>query len=144
MAVGMDLEDGSILHEGARLIVTQPGQVVLREGSVAGGLYYVVSGSLETCLGEGHVGQDVLSVGGQGTFAGQLQCLSGMASFISLRTPQHCVMVHIPFKDMTAKLATDHQLACRLVQHVMRFVSPLVRQVDFVIDWSELEGGEAL
>lgn len=144
MATSLGLADASALREGARLLVTKPCEVVLREGSTAGGLYYVVSGKLETCLGEGHVGQDVLFVGGQGTFAGQLQCLSGMASFISLRTPEPCVMVHVPFQQMAAKLDAHHELASALVQQVMRLVSPLVRFVDFIIDWSELEAGEAL
>ena len=46
---------------------------------------------------------------------------------------------------LTIRILSEHPIAvCGIANDLVRRLSPFVRQVDFALDWTELEAGKAL
>eukprot|EP00049_Salpingoeca_infusionum_P016691 m.343654 g.343654 ORF g.343654 m.343654 type:complete len:1274 (+) comp16131_c0_seq4:4039-7860(+) len=81
-----------------------------------------------------------------GEFTGELAVLSNVESFITVRAREDSILLKITRANVMAYLRTPEsvKLLNVLVQSMLKTISPLVRQIDFAIDWLHMHAGSVL
>ena len=138
----MDLEDTENLRKVVKLRTFGEGDVLWREmnhGDVA--LGFVVQGSMTMTQSDGHVGQDLMFSVTRGECFGQLATLTGEANFYTCTAAQPSLVAVICKEAFFTLVSQTPEIALSLAHSTIRVLSPLVRKIDFALDWITVESG---
>ncbi|XP_053137996.1 patatin-like phospholipase domain-containing protein 7 isoform X4 [Hemicordylus capensis] len=141
----MKLDDPSLLHGKVSLHQVTAGTVVSRQGDQDVNIRFVISGMLhvyqrkidseeETCLFITHPGELV----------GQLAVLTGEPLIFTLKANRDCTFLSISKSHFYEIMREQPTVVLGVAHTVVKRMSSFVRQIDFALDWMEVEAGRAV
>ncbi|KAM6170165.1 patatin-like phospholipase domain-containing protein 7 [Rhynchocyon petersi] len=141
----MKLDDPSLLDGRVMLLHVPAGTVVSRQGDQDVNILFVVSGLLhvyqrkidseeDTCLFLTHPGEMV----------GQLAVLTGEPLIFSIKANRDCCFLSISKAHFYEIMRKQPTVVLGVAHTVVKRVSSFVRQIDFALDWMEVEAGRAI
>ncbi|XP_013011319.1 patatin-like phospholipase domain-containing protein 7 isoform X3 [Cavia porcellus] len=141
----MNLDDPSLLEGRVTFLHVPAGTVVLRQGDQDVNILFVVSGLLhvyqrkidsqeDTCLFLTHPGEMV----------GQLAVLTGEPLMFTIRANRDCGFLSISKAHFYEIMRKQPAIVLGVAHTVVKRMSSFVRQIDFALDWMEVEAGRAI
>lgn len=120
-------------------------ETLIDQGDLEADLFFVVSGNLTVSVVRDTATSDsVLRTAGPGCFVGELAVLSDIEAFSSATATTTTTIARIKRDVLVGIMDTQPDVVVKIAARVLSHLSPLVRQVDFALDWSLLESGRAL
>nr|XP_056716112.1 patatin-like phospholipase domain-containing protein 7 [Euleptes europaea] len=141
----MKLDDPSHLNGKVTLHQVTAGTVVSRQGDQDVNIRFVISGMLhvyqrkidseeETCLFITHPGELV----------GQLAVLTGEPLIFTIKANRDCSFLAISKSHFYEIMREQPTVVLGVAHTVVKRMSSFVRQIDFALDWMEVEAGRAV
>ncbi|XP_075762121.1 patatin-like phospholipase domain-containing protein 7 isoform X3 [Pelodiscus sinensis] len=141
----MKLDDPSLLKGKVTLHQVTAGTVVSRQGDQDVHIRFVISGLLhvyqrkidseeETCLFITHPGEIV----------GQLAVLTGEPLIFTIKANRDCTFLSISKSHFYEIMRVQPSVVLGVAHSVVKRMSSFVRQIDFALDWMEVEAGRAV
>ncbi|XP_047380278.1 patatin-like phospholipase domain-containing protein 7 isoform X1 [Sciurus carolinensis] len=141
----MKLDDPSLLDGRVEFLHVPAGTVVSRQGDQDVNILFVVSGLLhvyqqkidsqeDTCLFLTHPGEMV----------GQLAVLTGEPLMFTIKANRDCSFLSISKTHFYAIMRKQPAVVLGVAHTVVKRMSSFVRQIDFALDWMEVEAGRAI
>ncbi|XP_048669201.1 patatin-like phospholipase domain-containing protein 7 isoform X6 [Marmota marmota marmota] len=141
----MKLDDPSLLDGRVEFLHVPAGTVVSRQGDQDVNILFVVSGLLhvyqqkidsqeDTCLFLTHPGEMV----------GQLAVLTGEPLMFTIRANRDCSFLSISKAHFYEIMRKQPSVVLAVAHTVVKRMSSFVRQIDFALDWMEVEAGRAI
>lgn len=141
----MKLDDPSLLEGRVTFLHVPAGTVVSRQGDQDVNILFVVSGLLhvyqrkidsqeDTCLFLTHPGEMV----------GQLAVLTGEPLMFTIRANRDCGFLSISKAHFYEIMRKQPAVVLGVAHTVVKRMSSFVRQIDFALDWMEVEAGRAV
>ncbi|XP_077332852.1 patatin-like phospholipase domain-containing protein 7 isoform X1 [Lithobates pipiens] len=139
------LKDPSLLNGRVTLHQVKGGTVLSRQGDQDVNIRFVISGLLhvyqrkidreeETCLFITHPGELV----------GQLAVLTGEPLIFTIKANRDCAFLSISKCHFYEIMREQPSVVLGVAHTVVKRMSPFVRQIDFALDWMEVEAGRAV
>ncbi|XP_069603784.1 patatin-like phospholipase domain-containing protein 7 isoform X2 [Ranitomeya imitator] len=139
------LQDPSLLDGRVTLHQVKGGTVLSRQGDQDVNIRFVISGLLhvyqkkidreeETCLFITHPGELV----------GQLAVLTGEPLIFTIKANRDCTFLSISKLHFYEIMREQPSVVLGVAHTVVKRMSPFVRQIDFALDWMEVEAGRAV
>ncbi|XP_054724665.1 neuropathy target esterase sws-like isoform X1 [Uloborus diversus] len=142
----LGLDDDTYVKDYVTVKELSANTYIIREEAVEDvALLYVIAGSLNVSQKTVDKKEEsYLFVVHSGEIMGALAVLSGEPSLFTVRT-RHFSQVGILSKKNTYEILRQKPLAVlHLAQSVIKRLSPFVRQIDFALDWINVESGRAI
>ncbi|XP_072840759.2 patatin-like phospholipase domain-containing protein 7 isoform X2 [Pogona vitticeps] len=141
----MKLDNPSLLNGKVTLHQVTAGTVVSRQGDQDVNIRFVISGMLhvyqrkidseeETCLFITHPGELV----------GQLAALTGEPLIFTIKANRDCSFLAIAKSHFYEIMREQPTVVLGVAHTVVKRMSSFVRQIDFALDWMEVEAGRAV
>uniref|UniRef100_A0A8C5WQQ8 lysophospholipase n=1 Tax=Laticauda laticaudata TaxID=8630 RepID=A0A8C5WQQ8_LATLA len=141
----MKLDDLSLLNGKVTLHQVTAGTMVSRQGDQDVSIRFVISGVLhvyqrkidseeETCLFVTHPGELV----------GQLAVLTGEPLIFTIKANRDCTFLAISKSQFYEIMREQPTVVLGVAHMVVKRMSSFVRQIDFALDWMEVEAGRAV
>ncbi|XP_074871367.1 patatin-like phospholipase domain-containing protein 7 isoform X2 [Carettochelys insculpta] len=141
----MKLDDPLLLKGKVTLHQVTAGTVVSRQGDQDVYIQFVISGLLhvyqrkidseeETCLFITHPGEIV----------GQLAVLTGEPLIFTIKANRDCTFLSISKSHFYEIMRVQPSVVLGVAHSVVKRMSSFVRQIDFALDWMEVEAGRAV
>ncbi|XP_073170147.1 patatin-like phospholipase domain-containing protein 7 isoform X3 [Lepidochelys kempii] len=141
----MKLDDPLLLKGKVTLHQVTAGTVVSRQGDQDVNIQFVISGLLhvyqrkidseeETCLFITHPGEIV----------GQLAVLTGEPLIFTIKANRDCTFLSISKSHFYEIMRVQPSVVLGVAHSVVKRMSSFVRQIDFALDWMEVEAGRAV
>ncbi|XP_074916595.1 patatin-like phospholipase domain-containing protein 7 isoform X8 [Chelonoidis abingdonii] len=141
----MKLNDPLLLKGKVTLHQVTAGTVVSRQGDQDVNIWFVISGLLhvyqrkidseeETCLFITHPGEIV----------GQLAVLTGEPLIFTIKANRDCMFLSISKSHFYEIMRVQPNVVLGMAHSVVKRMSSFVRQIDFALDWMEVEAGRAV
>ncbi|XP_051832810.1 patatin-like phospholipase domain-containing protein 7 isoform X2 [Antechinus flavipes] len=141
----MKLDDPSLLDNKVTLLHVPAGTIVSKQGDQDVNIRFVVSGMLHvyqqkidseenTCLFITHPGELV----------GQLSVLTGEPLIFTIKANKECCFLSISKSNFYEIMRKQPNVVLAVAHTVVKRMSPFVRQMDFALDWMEVEAGRAI
>uniref|UniRef100_A0A8C8YUI9 lysophospholipase n=1 Tax=Prolemur simus TaxID=1328070 RepID=A0A8C8YUI9_PROSS len=141
----MKLDDPSLLDGRVALFHVPAGTVVSKQGDQDVSILFVVSGLLhvyqretdsreDTCLFLTHPGETV----------GQLAVLTGEPLLFTIKANRDCSFLSISKAHFYEIMRKQPTVVLGMAHTVVKRMSSFVRQIDFALDWMEVEAGRAI
>lgn len=139
------LQDPSLLNGRVTLHQVKGGTILSRQGDQDVNIRFVISGLLhvyqrkidreeETCLFITHPGELV----------GQLAVLTGEPLIFTIKANRDCTFLSISKCHFYEIMREQPSVVLGVAHTVVKRMSPFVRQIDFALDWMEVEAGRAV
>ncbi|XP_066436174.1 patatin-like phospholipase domain-containing protein 7 isoform X2 [Eleutherodactylus coqui] len=139
------LQAPSLLNGRVTLHQVKGGTVLSRQGDQDVNIRFVISGLLhvyqrkidreeETCLFITHPGELV----------GQLAVLTGEPLIFTIKANRDCTFLSISKCHFYEIMREQPSVVLGVAHTVVKRMSPFVRQIDFALDWMEVEAGRAV
>ncbi|XP_051022142.1 LOW QUALITY PROTEIN: patatin-like phospholipase domain-containing protein 7 [Acomys russatus] len=141
----MKLDDPSLLDGRVSFLHVPAGTIVSKQGDQDVNILFVVSGLLhvyqqkidsleDTCLFLTHPGEMV----------GQLAVLTGEPLMFTIRANRDCSFLSISKAHFYEIMRERPDIVLGVAHTVVKRMSSFVRQIDFALDWMEVEAGRAI
>ncbi|XP_060245624.1 patatin-like phospholipase domain-containing protein 7 isoform X4 [Meriones unguiculatus] len=141
----MKLDDPSLLDGRVAFLHVPAGTIVSKQGDQDVNILFVVSGLLhvyqqkidsleDTCLFLTHPGEMV----------GQLAVLTGEPLMFTIRANRDCSFLSISKAHFYEIMRERPDIVLGVAHTVVKRMSSFVRQIDFALDWMEIEAGRAI
>uniref|UniRef100_A0A8C8SYC4 Patatin like phospholipase domain containing 7 n=1 Tax=Pelusios castaneus TaxID=367368 RepID=A0A8C8SYC4_9SAUR len=141
----MKLDDPLLLKGKVTLHQVTAGTVVSRQGDQDVNIRFVISGLLhvyqrkidseeETCLFITHPGELV----------GQLAVLTGEPLIFTIKANRDCTFLSISKSHFYEIMRVQPSVVLGMAHSLVKRMSSFVRQIDFALDWMEVEAGRAV
>lgn len=141
----MKLDDPSLLDGRVAFLHVPAGTIVSKQGDQDVNILFVVSGMLhvyqqkidsleDSCLFLTHPGEMV----------GQLAVLTGEPLMFTIRANRDCSFLSISKAHFYEIMRKRPDVVLGVAHTVVRRMSSFVRQIDFALDWMEVEAGRAI
>ncbi|XP_028628611.1 patatin-like phospholipase domain-containing protein 7 isoform X2 [Grammomys surdaster] len=141
----MKLDDPSLLDGRVAFLHAPSGTTVSKQGDQDVNILFVVSGMLhvyqqkidsleDTCLFLTHPGEMV----------GQLAVLTGEPLMFTIRANRDCSFLSISKAHFYEIMKKRPDVVLGVAHTVVKRMSSFVRQIDFALDWMEVEAGRAI
>lgn len=143
----LDIQQEEFLRDRIEIRTLEPGHVIMTEDSHNdAALVYILSGSLiMSQRGDQDGNQDlVLYTASKGECVGQLAMLTGEANFYCCKAREHSIVAILPREAFFTIVCETPEMVLSLAHQCIIRLSPMVRQVDFALDWLNIESGKAL
>uniref|UniRef100_A0A4W2DVY3 lysophospholipase n=1 Tax=Bos indicus x Bos taurus TaxID=30522 RepID=A0A4W2DVY3_BOBOX len=141
----MKLDDPSLLDGRVALLHVPGGTVVLRQGDQDTSILFVVSGLLHVYQRKIDSEEDTfLFMARPGEMVGQLAVLTGEPLIFTIRANRDCSFLSISKAHFYDIMRRQPAVVLSVAHTVVRRVSSFVRQIDFALDWMEVEAGRAI
>ncbi|OQV26013.1 Neuropathy target esterase [Hypsibius exemplaris] len=141
-SANMESLDDKILYKRA-----QPGMYLVHELDNDSSMYYVVSGSLsvsQKLVDKADHRNTHLFVAVRGELVGTLAVLTGEPSMFNIRAKVPSKVLTITRSDFFELLRENPHIALSAAHCFAERMSPFVRQIDFALDWEQMESGRAV
>ncbi|XP_029775689.1 patatin-like phospholipase domain-containing protein 7 isoform X2 [Suricata suricatta] len=141
----MKLEDPSLLDGRVTLLHVPGGTVVSRQGDQDVNILFVVSGLLHVYQQKIDSEEDTcLFVVRPGEMVGQLAVLTGEPLIFTIKANRDCSFLSISKAYFYEIMRKQPAVVLGVAHTVVKRVSSFVRQIDFALDWMEVEAGRAV
>ncbi|XP_040081590.1 patatin-like phospholipase domain-containing protein 7 isoform X2 [Oryx dammah] len=141
----MKLDDPSLLDGRVALLHVPGGTVVLKQGDQDTSILFVVSGLLHVYQRKIDSEEDTfLFMARPGEMVGQLAVLTGEPLIFTIRANRDCSFLSISKAHFYDIMRRQPAVVLSVAHTVVRRVSSFVRQIDFALDWMEVEAGRAI
>ncbi|XP_052581440.1 patatin-like phospholipase domain-containing protein 7 isoform X3 [Peromyscus californicus insignis] len=141
----MKLDDPSLLDGRVAFLQVPAGTIVSKQGDQDVNILFVVSGLLhvyqqkidsleDTCLFLTHPGEMV----------GQLAVLTGEPLMFTIKANRDCSFLSISKAHFYEIMRKRPDIVLGVAHTVVKRMSSFVRQIDFALDWMEVEAGRAI
>uniref|UniRef100_A0A8D0STJ5 lysophospholipase n=1 Tax=Sus scrofa TaxID=9823 RepID=A0A8D0STJ5_PIG len=141
----MKLDDPSLLDNRVTLLHVPGGTVVSRQGDQDVNILFVVSGLLHVYQRKIDSEEDTcLFVTRPGEMVGQLAVLTGEPLIFTIRANRDCSFLSISKAHFYDIMRRQPAVVLSVAHSVVKRVSSFVRQIDFALDWMEVEAGRAI
>ncbi|XP_044782522.2 patatin-like phospholipase domain-containing protein 7 isoform X5 [Bubalus bubalis] len=139
------ITDPSLLDGRVALLHVPGGTVVLRQGDQDTSILFVVSGLLHVYQRKIDSEEDTfLFMARPGEMVGQLAVLTGEPLIFTIRANRDCSFLSISKAHFYDIMRRQPAVVLSVAHTVVRRVSSFVRQIDFALDWMEVEAGRAI
>lgn len=138
------LKDEPFLKEKIHLMEVAPNTILVKEGDMDACLYFVASGRLSVNKVTQTHHEVILHYASPGELTGVLSAVTGEPSFFSIRSTTYCHLICITKANLYKIMSHAPRAICGPAYDLVQRISPLVRELDFGLDWMELEAGRAL
>ncbi|XP_032254703.1 patatin-like phospholipase domain-containing protein 7 isoform X1 [Phoca vitulina] len=141
----MKLDDPSLLDGRVTLLHVPGGTVVSRQGDQDVNILFVVSGLLHVYQRKIDCEEDTcLFVVRPGEVVGQLAVLTGEPLIFTIRANRDCSFLSVSKAHFYEIMRKQPTVVLGVAHTVVKRVSSFVRQIDFALDWMEVEAGRAV
>eukprot|EP00095_Tigriopus_kingsejongensis_P004400 maker-scaffold93_size381549-snap-gene-2.23 protein:Tk04400 transcript:maker-scaffold93_size381549-snap-gene-2.23-mRNA-1 annotation:"neuropathy target esterase sws isoform x4" len=143
----LDIHQEEFLRDRIEIRTLETGHVIMTEDSHNdAALVFILSGSLlMSQKGEQDGNPDlVLYAATRGECVGQLAMLTGEANFYSCKARENSIVAILTREAFFTIVCESPELILSLSRQCIKRLSPMVRQVDFALDWLNIESGKAL
>ncbi|KAM5330712.1 patatin-like phospholipase domain-containing protein 7 isoform 3-T3 [Glossophaga mutica] len=141
----MKLDDPSLLDGRVTFLHVPGGTVVSRQGDQDVNIIFVVSGLLHVYQRKVDSEEDsCLFVTRPGELVGQLAVLTGEPLIFTIRANRDCSFLCISKAHFYEIMRRQPSVVLGVAHTVVKRVSSFVRQIDFALDWMEVEAGRAV
>ncbi|GAB5580259.1 patatin-like phospholipase domain-containing protein 7 isoform X1 [Prionailurus iriomotensis] len=141
----MKLDDTSLLDGRVTLLHVPGGTVVSRQGDQDVNILFVVSGLLHVYQQKIDSEEDTcLFVVRPGEMVGQLAVLTGEPLIFTIKANRDCSFLSISKAHFYEIMRKQPTVVLGVAHTVVKRVSSFVRQIDFALDWMEVEAGRAV
>lgn len=141
-----DLKDESLLTGCCHFQTVHSGATIIHQGDPDCDLYFVISGHLDVL--QQTVGkkseQRMMYIAYAGELIGALSVLTGEPSFFTVRAAVDSCVVCIKKTDFYAVMKEQPCIVLNVGRTVVRRMSAFVRQIDFALDWMQIDASHAL
>ena len=142
------LKDPSILGKKITLLTVPEGSVLTNEGDYNAALYFVVKGCLAVIQADENNHELLVYYCQPGMVSGQLAVLTGEPSMFSVKATCESIVVRILKTDLFSMLREHAEEASNIILNIGHSItsrmSPFIRQIDFALDWINVESGQTL
>lgn len=137
----LDLKDNAFLRTVVQIRQVEKGEKIMTESNFSdAALIYIIEGEVSMYLSNGDK-QDELYTARPGECAGQLAILTGEANFYTCQARMQSIIAYLPKKSFLSIVSDTPEMILSLAHSTIRRLSPLVRKIDFALDWITLEAG---
>ena len=137
----LDLDDDSFLRDVVQIRRVERGERIMTESNYSdAALIYIIDGEVSMYLKNGDK-QDELYTAQSGECAGQLAILTGEANFYTCQARTQTIIAYLPKKSFFSIVSATPEMILSLAHSTCKRLSPLVRKIDFALDWITLEAG---
>nr|XP_045228693.1 patatin-like phospholipase domain-containing protein 7 isoform X2 [Macaca fascicularis] len=141
----MKLEDSSLLDGRVVLLHVPAGTVVSRQGDQDASILFVVSGLLHVYQRKiGSQEDTCLFLTRPGEMVGQLAVLTGEPLIFTIKANRDCSFLSISKAHFYEIMRKQPTVVLGVAHTVVKRMSSFVRQIDFALDWVEVEAGRAI
>ncbi|XP_027705223.1 patatin-like phospholipase domain-containing protein 7 isoform X3 [Vombatus ursinus] len=141
----MKLDDPSLLDNRVTLLHVPAGTVVSKQGDQDVNIQFVISGML-------HVYQQkidseenkCLFITHPGELVGQLSVLTGEPLIFTIKANKECSFLSISKSSFYEIMRKQPNVVLAVAHTFVKRMSSFVRQIDFALDWMEVEAGRAI
>ncbi|NXX45990.1 PLPL7 protein, partial [Tricholaema leucomelas] len=141
----MKLEDPSLLNGKVTLHQVTAGTVLSRQGDQDVNVCFVVSGMLHVYQRKIDSEEDTcLFITHPGELVGQLAVLTGEPLIFTIKANRDCSFLSISKSHFYEIMREQPSVVLGVAHTVVKRMSPFVRQIDFALDWMEVEAGRAV
>uniref|UniRef100_Q6ZV29-3 Isoform 3 of Patatin-like phospholipase domain-containing protein 7 n=1 Tax=Homo sapiens TaxID=9606 RepID=Q6ZV29-3 len=141
----MKLEDSSLLDGRVALLHVPAGTVVSRQGDQDASILFVVSGLLHVYQRKiGSQEDTCLFLTRPGEMVGQLAVLTGEPLIFTVKANRDCSFLSISKAHFYEIMRKQPTVVLGVAHTVVKRMSSFVRQIDFALDWVEVEAGRAI
>nr|XP_023397662.1 patatin-like phospholipase domain-containing protein 7 [Loxodonta africana] len=139
------LQDPSMLDGRVTLRHVPAGTVVSRQGDQDVNILFVVSGLLHVYQREIDSEEDTcLFLTHPGEMVGQLAVLTGEPLIFTIKANRDCCFLSISKAHFYEIMRKQPTVVLGVAHTVVKRMSSFVRQIDFALDWMEVEAGRAI
>ncbi|XP_075026589.1 patatin-like phospholipase domain-containing protein 7 isoform X2 [Calonectris borealis] len=141
----MKLDDPSLLNGKVTLHQVTAGTVLSRQGDQDVNVRFVVSGMLHVYQWKIDSEEDTcLFITHPGELVGQLAVLTGEPLIFTIKANRDCSFLSISKSHFYEIMREQPSVILGVAHTVVKRMSPFVRQIDFALDWMEVEAGRAV
>ncbi|XP_036162775.1 patatin-like phospholipase domain-containing protein 7 isoform X4 [Myotis myotis] len=141
----MKLDDPSLLDGRVTFLHVPGGTVVSKQGDQDVNVVFVVSGLLHVYQRKIDSEEDsCLFVTRPGEMVGQLAVLTGEPLIFTIRANRDCSFLSISKAHFYEIMRKQPTVVLGVAHTVVKRMSAFVRQIDFALDWMEVEAGRAV
>uniref|UniRef100_A0A669Q7F8 lysophospholipase n=1 Tax=Phasianus colchicus TaxID=9054 RepID=A0A669Q7F8_PHACC len=141
----MKLDDPSLLNDRVTLHQVTAGTVLSRQGDQDVNVCFVVSGMLHVYQQKIDSEEDTcLFITHPGELVGQLAVLTGEPLIFSIKANRDCIFLSISKSHFYEIMREQPSVVLGVAHTVVKRMSSFVRQIDFALDWMEVEAGRAV
>ncbi|XP_068270188.1 patatin-like phospholipase domain-containing protein 7 isoform X4 [Nyctibius grandis] len=141
----MKLDDPSLLNGKVTLHQVTAGTVLSRQGDQDVNVCFVVSGMLHVYQRKiGSEEDTCLFITHPGELVGQLAVLTGEPLIFTIKANRDCSFLSISKSHFYEIMREQPSVVLGVAHTVVKRMSPFVRQIDFALDWMEVEAGRAV
>nr|XP_027796824.1 patatin-like phospholipase domain-containing protein 7 isoform X18 [Marmota flaviventris] len=141
----MKLDDPSLLDGRVEFLHVPAGTVVSRQGDQDVNILFVVSGLLHVYQQKIDSQEDAcLFLTHPGEMVGQLAVLTGEPLTFTIRANRDCSFLSISKAHFYEIMRKQPSVVLAVAHTVVKRMSSFVRQIDFALDWMEVEAGRAI
>uniref|UniRef100_A0A669Q7H0 lysophospholipase n=1 Tax=Phasianus colchicus TaxID=9054 RepID=A0A669Q7H0_PHACC len=137
--------DPSLLNDRVTLHQVTAGTVLSRQGDQDVNVCFVVSGMLHVYQQKIDSEEDTcLFITHPGELVGQLAVLTGEPLIFSIKANRDCIFLSISKSHFYEIMREQPSVVLGVAHTVVKRMSSFVRQIDFALDWMEVEAGRAV
>ncbi|XP_021269320.1 patatin-like phospholipase domain-containing protein 7 [Numida meleagris] len=141
----MKLDDPSLLNDRVTLHQVTAGTVLSRQGDQDVNVCFVVSGMLHVYQQKVDSEEDTcLFITHPGELVGQLAVLTGEPLIFTIKANRDCSFLSISKSHFYEIMREQPSVVLGVAHTVVKRMSSFVRQIDFALDWMEVEAGRAV
>uniref|UniRef100_A0A096NWM3 Patatin like domain 7, lysophospholipase n=1 Tax=Papio anubis TaxID=9555 RepID=A0A096NWM3_PAPAN len=138
-------QDSSLLDGRVVLLHVPAGTVVSRQGDQDASILFVVSGLLHVYQRKiGSQEDTCLFLTRPGEMVGQLAVLTGEPLIFTIKANRDCSFLSISKAHFYEIMRKQPTVVLGVAHTVVKRMSSFVRQIDFALDWVEVEAGRAI
>ena len=141
----LDLDEDLVPTASIKTIHFKKNALILSQGHAVDDLYFVVCGlvSVEEKCEIKNISKKIGSYA-SGKFLGSLSILSGESCMFTYIASTGCVLLAISRCNLFSAIKKKPEIVVKLGANIIKDLSLLVQQVDFGLDWMQLEAGSIL
>jgi lysophospholipid hydrolase len=140
----LDLEDDTFLKSVVKIQEYNENDNILVEGSHSDvALGYVIEGEL-TMYQSDNEKMDRMYSAERGECFGQLAMLTGEANFYTCKATKPTIVALLSKSSFFSIVSETPEMVLSLAHSTIKRLSPLVRKIDFALDWLTVEAGRAV
>ncbi|KAF4801665.1 Patatin-like phospholipase domain-containing protein 7 [Turdus rufiventris] len=141
----MKLDNPALLNGKVTLHQVTAGTVLSRQGDQDVNVCFVVSGMLHVYQRKIDSEEDTcLFITHPGELVGQLAVLTGEPLIFTIKANRDCSFLSISKSHFYEIMREQPSVVLGVAHTVVKRMSPFVRQIDFALDWMEVEAGRAV
>ena len=141
----LNLDDQVVLKQMVHQVNMKAGEMLGRLGQPFENLYFLVDGVI--CMSEEHPSNDsetLVDYFNGGAMLGSLSILTGEPSVFNYKLTTDCTLLAVSRINLFKSVEKNPDIIVKLGMQILNDLKLFVRQVDFGLDWIQLEATEVL